>query len=187
MTLAVDRAVKPQNKQTKTGFLMKWLILCGGLVWHASNNYHIYCHTCWPALAWVTLACKFPSVRPSLNIYPGCLVSATPLPVLYWSFSNFAGVFFMVWGCACGLDIIVRFWGGGSLFPIGELSHFSTSMVPCERNSSCNFLPIFLKLCTCFLHGLKMWFGYNPCVNFCHFFHFVNFVIFWPPILWKCI
>ena len=51
--------------------------------------------------------------------------------------------------------------------------------VPCERNSSYNFIPIFLKLCTCFLHGLKMciWFGYNPCINFCRFFLFANFVI----------
>ena len=32
-----------------------------------------------------------------------------------------------------------------------------------------------------------MWFGCNPCVNFCYFFHFVNFVIFWPQILWKYI
>ena len=30
------------------------------------------------------------------------------------------------------------------------------------------------------------WFGYNPWINFCHFFHFVNFVIFWPQILRKC-
>ena len=61
--------------------------------------------------------------------------------------------------------------------------------VPCERNSSYNFIPIFLKLCTCFLHGLSMcmWFGYNPCINFCHFFHFANFVISWPQILWQCI
>ena len=60
--------------------------------------------------------------------------------------------------------------------------------VPCERNSSYNFIPIFLKLCTCFLHGLKMcmWFGCNPCIKFCHFFHFTNFVIFWPQILRKC-
>ena len=78
-----------------------------------------------------------------------------------------------------------------SLFPLCELSHFSTSVyrqwVPCERNSSYSFIPIFSKLCTPFLHGLKicMWFGYNPCINFCHFFHFVNFVIFWPQILWK--
>ena len=59
--------------------------------------------------------------------------------------------------------------------------------VPCERNSSYNFIPIFLKLCTCFPHGLdiSMWFGYNPWINFCHFFHFVNFVIFWPQIIWK--
>ena len=46
-----------------------------------------------------------------------------------------------------------------------------------------------MKLCKCFCHGLEMctWFGYNPWINFCHFFHFVNFVIFWPQILWKCI
>ena len=80
-----------------------------------------------------------------------------------------------------------------SLFPLNELSHFLTSMyrqwVPCERNSSYNCIPIFLKLCTCFLHGLKtcMWFEYNLCINFCHFFHFANFVISWPQILWKCI
>ena len=98
----------------------------------------------------------------------------------------------MVWGYACGLDIVVRIYFL-SLFPLCQFSHFPTSMyrqwVPCERNSSYSFIPIFLKLCTCFLHGLKMciWFGYNPCVNFCHFFHFVNFVIFWPQILCKCI
>ena len=61
--------------------------------------------------------------------------------------------------------------------------------VPCECNSSYNFIPIFFKLCTYFLHGLEMcmWFGYNSWINFCHFFYFVNFVIFWPQILWKCI
>ena len=32
----------------------------------------------------------------------------------------------------------------------------------------------FFKLCRCFCHGLKtiMWFGYNPQVNFYHFFTF---------------
>ena len=84
----------------------------------------------------------------------------------------------MVWERACGLDILVGFL---SLFPLCELSHFSTSMyrqwVPCERNSSYSFIPIFLKLCTCFLYGLKMciWFGYNPCIYFWKCF-----------ILWKC-
>ena len=59
--------------------------------------------------------------------------------------------------------------------------------VPCECHSSYNFIPIFLKLCTCFLYGLKIciWFGYNPCIYFCFFFHFLNFVIFWLQILWK--
>ena len=82
------------------------------------------------------------------------------------------------------------------LFLLCELCHFLTSdsmkvyrqWVPCERNSSYNFIPIFLKLCTCFCHGLEMciWFGYNHWINFYYFFHFVNFVIFWPQILWKC-
>ena len=80
-----------------------------------------------------------------------------------------------------------------SLFLLCELSHFLTSMyrqwVSCECKSSYNFIPIFLKLCTCFLHDLKMcmWFGYNHCINFCHFFHFPNCVISWPQILWKCV
>ena len=89
----------------------------------------------------------------------GYLVSATPHTILYWSFWNFVHVFAMVWRCAYGLDIILEL-----------------------------IFVIFLKLCTCFLHGLKMCicFGYNPCIYFCYFFHFENFVIFWPQILWKC-
>ena len=73
----------------------------------------------------------------------------------------------MVWGCACGLDIIVR-----SLlrFQYCELNVFLPSIywqwVPREHNSSYNFytnlfLPS-LKLCMCF--------RCNPCINFCHFF-----------------
>ena len=48
--------------------------------------------------------------------------------------------------------------------------------VSCERNSSYSFLPIILKLCVCFCHGMKMcmWFGYNCQIIFCHFFHIVN-------------
>ena len=67
-----------------------------------------------------------------------------------------------------------------SLSPLCELCHFLTSdsmkvyrqLVPCEHNSSYNFILIFLKLCTCFLHGLEMcmWFGYNPWIKFCYFF-----------------
>ena len=48
-----------------------------------------------------------PGVRLSVSIYHRCLVSANPLTVFYWSSWNFADVFFIVWGCACGLDIIV--------------------------------------------------------------------------------
>ena len=51
----------------------------------------------------------------------------------------------------------------------------------CEGNSSYSFVPIFLKFCMCFHHGMRMcmWFGYNCEIIFCHFFHFVNLVIFW--------
>ena len=39
-------------------------------------------------------------------------------------------------------------------------------------NSSYSFIPILLKLYRCCDHALKicMWFGYNPQINFCHFF-----------------
>ena len=44
------------------------------------------------------------------------------------------------------------------------------------------FCTIFLELCMCFRHGMRMcmWFGYNCEIIFCHLFHFVNLVIFWP-------
>ena len=105
------------------------------------------------------------------------LVSATPLTVLYRLLWNFACVFFMVWGCACDLDVIVRLFF--SLFPHCELIHYSPAIykwVPREHNSSYNFILIFLELCTCFLHSLKMCmcFSYNPC----HIF-FSLFCSFW--------
>ena len=51
-----------------------------------------------------------------------------------------------------------------------------------ECNFSYSFVPIFLKLCMCFCHGMRMcmWFGHNCEILFCYFFHFVNLVIFWP-------
>ena len=44
-----------------------------------------------------------------------------------------------------------------------------------------NFAHVFSMVWRC-AYG----FGYNPCIYFCYFFHFANFVIFWPRILWKC-
>ena len=116
---------------------------------YGKNRLLHFCHTCF---SMGDLGVQVLFVRPSVNIYHGCLVSATPLTVLYRSFWNFADVFFMVWGCACGLGIIVRLFF--ITFSLCELSHFSTSVyrrwVPCECNSSYNFIPIFLKLCTFF-------------------------------------
>ena len=50
--------------------------------------------------------------------------------------------------------------------------------VPCVRNSSHSFMPIHLKFYIYYGHGLKicMWFGYNPWIIFCHFFHNLNFL-----------
>ena len=58
--------------------------------------------------------------------------------------------------------------------------------VPCERNSSYNFMPIFLKLCTCFLHGLKVciWFGCNPCIIFVTFSALGT--LSFSDVRWKC-
>ena len=108
----------------------------------------------------------------------------------------------MVWRCACGLDIILALifvTSCRTCFSMGDLgmqvsvrpcvrSSVRSSIrqylpwVSCERNSSYSFVLIFLKLCMCFRHGMRMcmWFGYNCEVIFCHFFHFVNLVIFWP-------
>ena len=43
-----------------------------------------------------------------------------------------------------------------------------------------SFIPILLKLYRCCVHALKicMWFGYNPQINFCHFFRNLNLAIF---------
>ena len=40
--------------------------------------------------------------------------------------------------------------------------------VPCGRNSSYSLPPIVLKLCRCFLHGMKMciWFWYSSLIYF---------------------
>ena len=122
----------------------------------------------------------------------GYLVSATPHTILYQSFWNFAYVFSMVWRCAYGLDIILAFifvtfsilW----TLSFSDLRFYENVVrVGTLWAQLIQFILIFLKLCTCFRHGLEMciWFGYNPWINFCHFFHYVNFVIVWPQILWK--
>ena len=52
--------------------------------------------------------------------------------------------------------------------------------VPCVRNSSYSLIPILLKLYRCCDHALKICilFGYNPQINFCHFFCNLNLAIF---------
>ena len=68
------------------------------------------------------------------------------------------------------------------------ISHFSDILttkvngqwVPRVRNSSYSFIQILFKLYRCLYHALKIctWFGYNPQINFSHFFRNLNLVIF---------
>ena len=53
----------------------------------------------------------------------------------------------------------------------------------CSSDSTyllCAAPPTGLKLCSHFLHGLRMcmWFGHKPRINICHFFHIVNLVFY---------
>ena len=117
------------------------------------------------------------SVRPSVNIIPGCLVSATPLTVLYRSFLKLCmyfhhGIRMCMWfGYNCEI-IFCHFF------------HFVNLVI---------FWPQWIDsgyLVSTTLHTIlyrSFWnFGYNHCINFCHLFHFANFIISWPQILWKC-
>ena len=72
-----------------------------------------------------------------------------------------------------------------SKFELGHLTGILTMKVngqwaPCARNSSYSFMPILLKIYMCYGHGLNicMWFGYNPVIIFCLFFHHLKLVIF---------
>ena len=114
----------------------------------------------------------------------GYLVSATPHTILYPSFWNYAYVFSKFWRCAYGLDItlaliFVTFSTLGTLSFSDLRRKVYRQWVPCECISSYNFILIFLKLCTCFLHGLEMcmWFGYNPWMSLfslCELCHFLT-------------
>ena len=79
---------------------------------------------------------------------------------LYQSFWNFAYIFFMVWGCACGLDIIVR------LFFVT----FSTlwTFHPLYINSwYLLWAQLLLQFCTNYyetLHAFSSW--YEDCMCF---------------------
>ena len=82
----------------------------------------VFCRTCFSR---ATYACKFPSVRPSVcpsvqsTFSQGFLWAQILLQFFTDHFWKVACVFFMVWGCACGLDYFLL------LFAHCELSHFS--------------------------------------------------------------
>ena len=113
------------------------------------------------------------------------------VPCVRNSFYSFIPILLKLYRC-CDHAMKICMWFGYNLFlsllSKIELSHFSGILtmkvneqwVPCVRNFSYSFMPIHLKLYMCYGHGLKicMWFGYNPWIIFCHFFHNLNLVIF---------
>ena len=118
----------------------------------------------------------------------GYLVSATPHTIIYWSFWNFVRVFSMVWSCACGLDVILTLIFV-TFSTLGTLSFSDFRFYEsCESWYLVSTTPHTILYWSFwnFAHNFSMVWRWCPCINFCHFFHFGNFVIFWPQILWKC-
>ena len=95
-----------------------------------------------------------------LNIFKcidnGYLVSATLYTILYQSFWNFIHVFSMEMYVCFGYNPWINF------SHVFHFVNFVISMkvyrqwVPCECNFSYNFIPIYMQLCTSFIHGLMM-------------------------------
>ena len=92
------------------------------------------------------------------------LLLATPPTVLGQSFSNFTGVFRMVWRYAyCFFQnpeitfYHICFHFLLRLFPSPNTTEMYREYVPSARNSFYIFRPILLKLYTCFKDGLKIW------------------------------
>ena len=107
---------------------------------------------------------------------------------------NFADVFCTEWRCAYDLDI--NLWLFFLTFLVFFFFFFTWNaikvygqLVPCGCNSFYSFAIIVLKLCRCFLHGMKIckWFGYNSLIILFYLFCFVNLVFFWYEMLSKCI
>ena len=111
-----------------------------------------------PAIAGQLRRASFrPSVRPSVNIYPGCLVSSTPLTVCN---NHFEALHVFLWYEDVHVVGIYNCWiTFCHFFHIVNLVIFHSiycEWVPREHKTSYNFTPIFLKLCTCIFHSLEM-------------------------------
>ena len=99
------------------------------------------------------------------HINSGYFVSTTPHTIVYQSCWNFEHVFSIVWRCACAFDKSLRQFFVTFFYFVNFvifLPRMYRQWVPCDCNYSYNFIPVFLKLCTCFLQGLQMfmWFEF---------------------------
>ena len=142
-------------------------------IWFGYNPWINFCHFFhfvnfvffWPQILWKSGD-------------SGYLVSATPHTILYRSLWNFVHVFAMVWRCARGLDIILEliFVTYSTLWTLSFLTSDSMKVyrqwLSYKRNSSYNFMPVFMQLCTSFFPWFEdvhvVWI-FNPPINFCQF------------------
>ena len=111
------------------------------------------------------------------------LVGATPPTVFHRLFWNIADAFYMEWRCACGLSIIL--W----LFFFSHVFCFVFFCMKCYQSIKTvgtlwaqlllQFSTDCLKLCRCFLHGMKIFifFWYKSLIIFSHFFCYMNLVL----------
>ena len=157
-------------------------------MWFGYNCEIIFCHF----FRFVNLVIFWPQWIDS-----GYLVSATPHTILYQSFWNFAHVFSMVWRCMCmwfGYNLCINFchFFHCANFVISWPQILWTCITSGYLVSATPHTILYQSFWN-FAHVFAMvWryaYGLDIIVNliFCHFFHFLNFVIFWPQILWNCI
>ena len=120
-----------------------------------------------------------PSIRPSVCQHlPWVFCERNSPTVFYRLFWNFACVFFMVWECACGLDIIVRLIFVSFFHFVNVVIFWPRSLWTCIDSG---YLVSAIPYTT--LHIFFPWFevhvvGFNPAVNFCHFSTLLTFSVF---------
>ena len=108
--------------------------------------------------------------KATLALCGGYLIS-----IAYWHFIHFLSLFLL-----CEL----------SLFSVWNAVKVYRQWVPHGHNSSYSFPLIVLKLCICFLHGMKicLWFWNNTSIIFFSLFLLCELSLcFWHEMLSKCI
>ena len=161
-------------------------------MWFGYNCEIIFCHF----FHFVNLVIFLPLYFLPQCIDSGYFVSTTPHTILYQSFWNFEHVFSMVWRCACSLGKFLALIFYSFFYFANFVVSWPQILWKCmDRGYLVSATPhtILYRSFWNFTHVFAMVWRYACGLDiileliFVTFFHFVNFVIFWPQILWKCI